>query len=429
MSITLLFVVLFFFLIIRVPIALALGLASTIYIYTFMPRVGAMSLPQQMFAGADVFALTAIPFFILIGEVMNAGGISSRLVYFARCLVGSFRGGMGIVSLLASMIFASFSGSAVANAAGTGVVTIPGMIKSGYPKGLAAAIESTSSTLGAIIPPAIPMIVFGSLAGVSIGGLFIAGYVPGILLGVAIAIVISWHAKQLNIPLDPRSSSKEIWAAAKDALPALFTPILIMGGILGGIMTPTESGAVGVVYCILVSLFYYKEIKLRDLRGMLANAAATTGVVMLVMTVAALFSWILAYEAIPTKVASTVLSGVNNWWVLVLGIIGVLLVVGTFIDTTSALIILTPVLMPLAQKASLDPIYFGIIVTTALTFGCITPPVGVVLFITSSIAKTSIEDTTFKMIPLFLAMLAVLFVLALFPSAILFLPRLFGYVM
>lgn len=428
MSIALLFGVLLVSLIIRVPIALALGLAATTYIYVFMPRVDAMSLPQQMFAGADVFALTAIPFFILIGEVMNAGGISARLVHFARCLVGSFRGGMGIVALFASMIFASFSGSAVANAAGTGAVTIPAMIRSGYPRGLASAVESTSSCLGAIIPPSIPMIVFGSLAGVSVGGLFVAGYVPGILLGIAIAVVISWHAKKLNIPLDPRSSLTEIRVAAKDAMPAILTPVLIMGGILGGIMTPTESGAVGVVYCIFISLFYYREVSFRDLPAMFTNAAATTGVVMLVMTVAALFSWVLAYEALPAKAASAVLGSVNSWWVLMLGVIGILLIVGTFIDTTSALIILTPVLMPMAQKAGLDPIYFGIIVTTTLTFGCTTPPVGVVLFVTSAIAQTSIEDTSANMIKIFLAMVSGLLIMALYPPLVLALPKFFGYV-
>lgn len=427
MSIALLFASLFIFLILRVPIALSLGLAAITFMTFFMPRIDATTLPQQMFAGTDIFSLTAIPFFILIGEVMNAGGISARLVNFARCLVGSFRGGMGIVALFASMIFASFSGSAVANAAGTGAVTIPAMIRSGYPKGLAAAIESTSSCLGAIIPPSIPMIVYGSLAGVSIGGLFVAGYVPGVLLGLAIAFVISWHAKRLGIPLDQRSSGREIAISAREAIPALFTPILIMGGILGGIMTPTESGAIGVAYATLVSIFYYRETRWRDLPAMLANAAATTGVVMLVMSTAAAFSWILAYEALPTRAAAFILGNVESWWVLMLGVVALLLVVGTFIDTTSALIILTPVLLPLGQKAGIPPIFFGVIITTTLTLGCCTPPVGVVLFVTSSIAKTRIEDTSSRMLIIFAAMILVLLVLALTPSIILALPQLFGY--
>jgi len=411
----------------RVQIAFALGLASLCYLLLFLPHLSLDVVPQQMFAAADSFALTAIPFFVLVGEAMNAGGISRRLVDFARVLVGRFPGGMGVVALFSSVVFASFSGSAVANAAGTGGITIPGMIRSGYPRGTAAAVESSSSSLGAIIPPSIPMIVYGSIAGVSVGGLFVAGYAPGLLLGLGLAAVIGWTALRRGFPLDEPAPLREIGRSAREAVPALMAPVIIMGGILGGIMTPTEAGAVGALYSLLIAMFLYREIGVSDLPRILLNTAAVTGVVMLVMTAAAVFSWILAFERVPARAAEFFLSGVSSQQLLMIGVVLFLILVGCFIDTISALIILTPVLAPMAVAAAIDPLFFGVIVCVALTLGACTPPVGVVLFVTASIAKTTVEDVSRAMVPFLVVLFGGTLALALLPGVVLWLPRLVGY--
>ena len=412
----------------RVQIAFALGLASLFYLVLFLPNVPLRSIPQQMYAGTESFSLTAIPFFVLVGEIMNAGGISKRLVAFARTVVGHFTGGMGIVALFTSMIFASFSGSAIANAAGTGSVTIPAMVRSGYPKGLAAAVESTSSSLGAIVPPSIPMIVYGTIAGVSIGGLFVAGYVPGVVLAVALALMVRFRAARLGIPRDERASLRSLGIAAREAGPALLTPVIIMGGILGGVMTPTEAGAVGAIYALIVAAVIHREPVMRRLPELLLNTAVTTGVVMLVMSVASVFSWVMAFESIPTAVADAVLSRITEPAVLMAAIVVLLLIIGTFIDTISALIILTPVIVPAATQAGIDPLFLGLIVTISLTLGVCTPPVGVVLFVTSGIARTTVEETTRAIVPLIAAMVLLTLIIALLPPGfVLWLPHLFGF--
>lgn len=411
----------------RVPIAFALGLASVTYLFFFLPDVPLGTIAQQMYAGADSFTLTAIPFFVLVGEIMNAGGISRRLVHFTRTIVGHLTGGMGVVSLVSSMIFASISGSAVANAAGTGAITIPAMIRSGYPRGLAAAIESVSSSLGAIIPPSIPMIVYGTIAGVSIGGLFVGGYVPAILFGLALVPLLRASAARMGVPVDPRSSLQAMLRAGREAAPALLAPVLIMGGILGGVMTPTEAGAIGALYAFVVAYVFYRDLTLNELPRVLLKTAVTTGVVMLVMTVASVFSWIMAFEGIPAAVASQLSGSVGQPWLLMLGIVALLIVVGTFIDTISALTVLTPVLVPVATQAGIDPLFLGVIVSTALTLGVCTPPVGVVLFVTSSIANTSVEDTSRAGLPFIAVLIGWTFVLALLPQVILWLPHLFGF--
>jgi tripartite ATP-independent transporter DctM subunit len=416
-----------FFLAMRVPIGFALGLASLAYLLLFLPHVPLSTIAQQMYAGSDSFTLTAIPFFVLVGELMNAGGISRRLVDFTHKIVGHVTGGMAVVELVASMIFAAISGSAVANAAGTGAITIPAMIRSRYPRGMAAAVESSSSSLGAIIPPSIPMIVYGSIAGVSVAGLFVAGYVPGILFSLGLMLVIRVTAKRLGIATDPRASLREVARAGKDALPALLAPGIIMGGILGGIMTPTEAGAVAAVYSLLVAMFVYRELRPSDLPRALVNTAVTSGVVMLVMTIAAVFGWIMAYESIPSNIATSLTSVITQPWVFMVAVVALLLVVGTFLDTIAALIILTPVLAPIAIAMGIDPLFFGVIVCIALTLGVLTPPVGTVLFVTASIAKTTLEDVARSVMPFFLVLAGGTFLLALLPQVVLWLPHLLGY--
>jgi C4-dicarboxylate transporter DctM subunit len=334
---------------------------------------------------------------------------------------------MGIVELVASLIFAGFSGSAVANAAGTGSITIPAMIQSGYPRGLAAAIESSSSSLGAILPPSIPLIVYASIAGVSVSGLFLGSYVPGAILSLGLAILIRWEAIRHRVPMHPRASRAEKLAAAKDAAPALLTPLLIMVGIFGGVMTPTEAGAAGAVYAFLISYFLYREITLSDLPRLLLNTAITTGVVMLVMTAAAVFSWILAFEGIPADAAELFLSTVRDPSLLMISIVALLLVMGIFIEPIPGLIILTPVIVPIGAAAGLDPLHLGVVVTIALTLGILTPPVGVILYVTSMLANTTVEATSRALIPFLVVLIGGTLLIAVVPGLVLWLPRLFGY--
>jgi C4-dicarboxylate transporter DctM subunit len=278
-----------------------------------------------------------------------------------------------------------------------------------------------------VIPPSIPMIVYGSIAGVSIGALFVGGYVPGLIFGLGLALVIRWSALRHKIALDPPVALPSVFAAAKEAGPALLTPIIIMGGILGGIMTPTEAGAVAALYAFLVSYFIHREVTFSDLPRLLLNTAATTGIVMLVMTTAAVFSWIMAFESVPTDIADLFLNEVRQPWLFILILVAFLLVVGCFVDTISALIILTPVLVPVSGALQIDPLFLGVIVCIALTFGVLTPPVGVCLYVTSTIAKTTVEETTKFLAPFLVVLFTSLFILALFPNLILWLPRLVGF--
>ncbi len=427
MQVTLLLSSFFFFLAIGVPIAFALGISSLTYILLFLPNVPFSTLAQQMFGGVSSFTLTAIPFFILVGAIMDAGGISKRLVEFIKTLVGHRRGGLGMIALFSSVIFASLSGSSVANVAATGAITIPLMKKNGYPKGMAAAIEASSSSLGAVIPPSLPFIVYGGLTSLSIGSLFIGGYVPGILFTIGILILLILKARKLQVPISEKCDNQTRIKAFISAFPALLTPFLIMGGILGGVMTPTEAGAIGCVYAFIISFVVYRELKLKDIPKILIDAAVTTGFVMLVMSIASLFGWIMAFENIPTTVANVLISVLKTPTLFMVGIVLLMIIVGTFIDTLSALIILGPVLLPAANLLGIDPLHFGLILCMSLSFGVLTPPVGTCLFVAAGIAETSVEDTARYALPFVIILFGGTLLMALFPDIVLWLPRLTGY--
>lgn len=371
--------------------------------------------------------MTAIPFFILIGAIMEAGGISKRLVTFIRNLVGHKRGGIGMIALFSSVIFASLSGSSIANVAATGALTIPLMKKNRYPAGLAGAIEASSSSLGAVIPPSIPFVVYGGLTSISIGSLFIGGYVPGIFFAVSLFVILYFQARKLNVPVEEKVAPKEIIRSFVDAVPALLTPFIIMGGILLGIMTPTEAGAVGCIYALIVSFFFYKELSMKSLAAVLLETARTTGFVMLVMSIASLFGWVMAFENIPAKVASGVIVILNTPVKFMIGIVLLMLVVGTFIDTLSALIILGPVLLPASSMLGIDPLHFGLILCMSLSFGVLTPPVGTCLFVAAGIAKTSVEDVAKHVLPFAAVLFLGTLIFAICPNILLWLPRLLGY--
>lgn len=410
-----------------IPIAFSLGLAALLYLVLFLPNVPFSIIAQQMYGGINSFSLTAIPFFILVGTIMDAGGISRKLVEFIKSLVGHRRGGLGMIALFSSAIFASLSGSAVANVAATGSTTIPLMKKNGYSKGFAASIEASSSSLGAVIPPSLPFIVYGGLTNLSIGNLFIAGYVPGVIFIVEILVILLVKAHKSNIPVYEKANSSTKWEAFVAALPALITPFIIMGGILGGVMTPTEAGAVGCVYAFIVSFFIYREIKLKDLPKILIDATITTGFVMLVMSIASLFGWVMAFENIPTMVAKTMIGVLNTPIMFMIGVVLLMIIVGTFIDTLSALIILGPVLLPASNLLGIDPLHFGLILCMSLSFGVLTPPVGTCLFVAAGIAGTTVEDTAKHALPFTIALFIGTMVFAIIPDLTLWLPRFIGY--
>lgn len=412
----------------RMPIAFALGLSSLGYIYWFMPpNIPLMVISQLMSSKPSSFPLLAIPFFILVGELMNASGISQRLVDLAKAGVGHLTGGMGMVSLVASAMMSSFSGSSVANSVGTGAITIPAMKKQGYPRQTAAAIESASSSLGTIIPPSISMVVYGSLTGVSIGGLFIAGYLPAVLIVLAFAFTIRWMAKRYGVPVTERQSTRLVLKTLWRALGALAVPVIIIGGILLGVMTPTEAGAVGALYTFIVAVFFFRSLKPKDIWIVFQRTAITTGVILSIIATAAVLGYILTYERIPTKAANALLENISAEWAIMLILVVILIIVGTFMETNAAIAIIAPVILGITASSQLDPLFVGLIVVLALAIGVATPPVGVCLFVTAKIARTTIEKVSVAVVPLLIVFVVICFALALLPDVVLWLPRLLGF--
>ncbi|SEB66383.1 C4-dicarboxylate transporter, DctM subunit [Paramicrobacterium humi] len=414
-------------LMLRVPIAFALGLSSLGYIYWFMPAAVPLTvIPQIMSSKPASFPLLAIPFFVLVGELMNATGISERLVDLAKAIVGHFRGGMGIVSLAASALMSSFSGSSVANSVGVGGITIPAMKRQGYPAPIAAGIESAASSLGTVIPPSISMIVYGSLTGVSIGGLFIAGYIPGILEVIALAIIIALIAKRHGIPVAERQPLSVIGPAFVRALGVLAIPVIIIGGILLGVMTATEAGAVGAVYTLLLALVY-RTVTWKLLYRVLLRTAVTTGVILTVIATASVLGYVMTYERLPAKAADALLSGLSADWQIMLVIVLLMVIIGSFMETNAAIAIIAPVIVGITAGTQLDPLFVGLIVVVSLSIGVATPPVGVCLFTTAKIARTTIEKVSVAVTPLVGAVVLITAILALLPGLVLWLPRLAGF--
>jgi C4-dicarboxylate transporter DctM subunit len=340
---------------------------------------------------------------------------------FTNSLVGTKTGGRPF----SSAIFASLSGSAIANVAATGSITIPLMKKNGYSKGFAGAIEVSSSSLGAVIPPSLPFVVYGGLTSISIGSLFVGGYLPSIIMVLGILIILIIKAKDTK-SLDERATRAEKSRLFVRALPAMLTPLIIIGGIFSGIMTPTESGAVGCVYALIVS-FFYKELNFRAVVNTLKSTASTTGYIMLVMSSAALFGWVMAFENIPMRVAEAMVTVFKTPSSFMIGVVLLCLVIGMFIDTLSAIIIIGPVLVGASSMLGIDPLHFGLIFCISLTFGVLTPPVGTCLYVAAGIAETTVEDVAKHTVPFAVLVYGITLVLALLPDVTLWLPRVFGY--
>ncbi len=418
-----------FLLALGVPISFCIGIsAASTMLMSIDAGPAVTTVAQRMATGLDSFALLAIPFFIFSGQLMNRGGIARRLIEFAKALVGMFPGGLAYVHILAAMLFGSISGSAVASSAAIGGFMIPQMKKEGYDLDYSAAVNITSATTGLIIPPSNILIVY-SLAsgGVSIGALFVAGYLPGILVGISLMGVAGLIAYGRDYPTVQRGSLKEKALRLLDAIPSLFLIVLVIGGIVAGYFTATEASAIAVFYTFILAVLIYREVKWKEIKKILVDTSATTAIVMLLIGTSMGMSWIMSYENIPQYVSSSLMALSDSRIVILLIINILLLLVGTFMDMTPAVLIFTPIFLPVVMQMGVNPIHFGIIMVLNLSIGLCTPPVGSVLFIGCGIAGTNITRVIRPLLPLFIAMLISLLLVTFIPEISLFLPRLFGY--
>ncbi|CAM3553826.1 TRAP transporter large permease [Cytobacillus oceanisediminis] len=400
-----------------VPIAFAL-LASGVMLMFVMGTFDSQIVAQNLINGANNFSLMAIPFFVLAGELMNAGGISKRIVDFSMALVGHIRGGLGFVAIIASILFAGLSGSAVADTAALGAILIPMMIAKGYNVNTSTGIICASGIIAPVIPPSIPMILFGVTAGVSITDLFMGGIIPGVMMGVGLMIGWFFMSRKDTSELPPRKSAKEIWKAVQQASFALMLPVIIIGGLRGGVFTPTEAAVVAAFYALFVGLFIYRELKLDELYQVLIASAKTTSVVMFVAAAAMVSAWLITVANVPAEMAGYMGSLVNSPLLLMVVIMIFLLLIGLVMDLTPAILIFTPVLLPLVKMAGIDPVYFGIVMVINLCIGLITPPVGTVLYVGCGISKISLADLTKGIWPFLVVHAIVLALLILFPEII-----------
>lgn len=411
-----------------VPVAWSIGVSTLLTMFVSIPFMPAVTtVAQQMATGLDSFTLLAIPFFVLAGQIMNQGGIAKRLIAFAKTLVGSLPGGLAHVNIVTAMLFGAIAGSAAAAASAIGSFMGKQMEDEGYDREFAAAVNITSSTTGLIIPPSNVLIVY-SLAsgGVSIAALFLAGYLPGILTGLLLMIVATIWAKRKGFPVGKRSKMSEVFKTFIDAFPSLLLLVVVIGGIVAGIFTATEASAVAVLYCLILA-FVYKEITIGDLPNILVNSVSTTAIVMLLIGTSISMSWIMSYENIPQSITETLIGISDNKIVILLIINMILLFVGIFMDMTPAVLIFTPIFLPVVTELGMDPTHFGIIMVLNLCIGLCTPPVGSVLFIGVGVAKTTIQKVIRPLLPLFVAMLVALIIVSYVPGLSLWLPRLFGF--
>ena len=408
-------------LVVGVPVAVTLGLASVAYL--LFEGIPLVSVPQKMYAGMDVFVLLCIPGFILAGNLMNGGGITERIIRFANALVGWMRGGLGLTNVAGSMLFGGISGTAVADAASIGGMMIPGMKKSGYPADFSAAVTAASSTVGPIIPPSVPMIIVGALSGISVGKMFLAGAVPGILMGLAMMVTAYVIAVRRGFPRQPWAGFGELGRSFLGAFWAIAMTALIVGGLMTGIATPTETAIVASVYALVVGLLVYRELPLRQIPRIFIDSAVSSAAILVLVGFANVFGWILVSERIPQWIADSVLSITDNKFLVILLINLLLLFVGMFMETIAALIILFVPLLTLAQGVGIDPLHFATFAVLNLMIGLTTPPVGVCLFICANIARLPLTPVIVAITPFLLTNILVLLLVSYFPPIATWLPN------
>ena len=415
----------FLLLFLNIPIALSLGMSSIItLLYEKLPL---SMVPSNMYSSTSKFVLLAIPFFIFGGNIMAEGGISERLINFCRSLVGHKRSGMALVCVIVSCFFAAISGSGPATVAALGMIIIPAMVQAGYDKASGTALMSTAGAIGIIIPPSITFVIYGSITGTSVGALFASGIVPGILMGVLLVVAMMWVSRKRELHLLPKATWKERWESFKDGFWGLMMPVIILGGIYGGIFTPTEAAAVSAIYGLFVGLFIYKTITFKDVPRILADSVSQTAVVMFIVGTASLFAWILTVTGLAAQ-ASNVLISVSsgNKYIFLLIVNIILLIAGCFIDANSACYILVPILVPVATALGINPIHLGCIMIVNMAIGMVTPPVGVNLYVGCGIAKISLKEISIAVLPFIVASIVALLLTTYVPIISMFLPNLLG---
>lgn len=421
MTVTILFIALAILLLLNVPIAVALGLSTALSLwYSDLPLTIVV---QRMLSSNDSFPLMAIPFFIMAGSCMSQGGVSKRLVIFADSLFGWLTGGLGIVAQITGIFFSAISGSSAATTAAVGGVLFPEMEKRGYDRSFSAAIIAAAGETGIIIPPSVPMVVYGVIAGVSIGDMFLAGVVPGLLMGIALCFLIYFKSKKMGYGGEKFKGGANVLRSFREAIWGLLMPVIILGGIYGGIFTATEAAVVAVVYGLVVGFLIYKDLKISDLPKIFESTVIGTAVVMFIMNAAGLFSWVITREQFPAQLAAYFISLSSDPIVYLMLINVLLFIVGCLLNASAAITILTPILAPIAIKLGIDPVFFGVIMTTNLAIGCITPPVGVDLFVASSISKVSMTRLSSAIVSFVLVLVVVQLVITYIPGLVMWLPN------
>ena len=423
-------VILFVFmtvLLVGVPVFIALAGSSLIYTH-FIGNIPDFVILHRMVGGIDSFPLLAVPFFILAGNLMNSAGITNRIYDFAVAAAGWMRGGLGHVNIIGSVIFSGMSGTAIADAAGLGTIEIKAMTDHGYDKEFSVGVTAASATLGPIIPPSLPFVIYGMMANVSIGALFLGGVIPGLVMTVFMMLYVTWYAHRHGIGSDQVFRWKTLGVTFIAALPALMTPVIILGGMVFGWFTPTEAAIAACAWALMLGLILYRSLSLKQLYKVTIDTIETTAAILLIVGAASLFGWVLTTTRITEQATDALLSFTDNQYVILLLINLLLLVVGCFLETIAAISILVPVLLPIVQKVGIDPIHFGLIMTLNLMIGLLHPPLGMVLFVLARIAKLSLERTTMAILPWLIPLLFSLIAITLIPELTLWLPRLAGLV-
>jgi tripartite ATP-independent transporter DctM subunit len=407
---------------INTPISIAIGLACVVYLLS-RGNIPLSIVPICIIGGMDSFVLLAVPLFILVGELMNTGGITERLVTFARALVGHIRGSLGISTVIGEYIFSGISGSSVADVSAMGSLLIPAMKRGGYRSELAVSIVASASAMGMLVPPCIPMVVLASLTNLSVASLFIGGFLPAACIALLLIVLIYLQAVRENIPREKRESASGLLRAFRRAILPLITPVIILGGILGGIVTPTEAGMIGVIYALFLGIFVYRELQLRHLMPILVNTASLTGMVLLIVGTASLLSWIFAAENVPNMLATWILKLSSHPAPFLLITIAVFVVFGAFLEGLPALIIFTPILFPIMSHFKINPLHYGIIMITSLGIGLFQPPIGMGFLIACALGKVNVGNSTRVYMPYLLVLLIGALIVAFVPWFTLVLPR------
>jgi C4-dicarboxylate transporter DctM subunit len=402
-------------LVLGMPIGYALGLSSLIYVL-LCTDMSPMVVAQQVSAGADSMVLLALPFFLLAGEIMNAAGITHRLTRLALAMIGPTRGGLSYVVVVVNILVAMVSGAAIASAAAVGSTMVPMMEKKGYPRGFAAALNASAATIGPIIPPSVGFIIYASVSGTSVGKLFLAGTIPGILIAVAIMIVSAIVARRQQHPMGERHSRRELWESFLGALPALLMPVIVLGGIFGGVVTPTEAGALAAGYGLLAGLFFYRSLKLSDLPRIFLTTAKRTSSIMIIITCASCFGFLITRQVDADVFVGFFQTCTESRWLLMLMLVGFILFLGTFMEGGSIMIILTPLLLPVLGAYGIDAVHFGVVFQTAIMIGLLTPPVGMLLFVMAGVSRVPVKTILHNMWPFYIVLVVMVLLIAYVPD-------------